>query len=127
MIVSWLWRVFLKLYPREHREQFGAEMRAVFEEASNERREWLERMHFCLREIAGLMWGAMKEHFRRDPPAPHDPSPAVKLRTQIETNLRRMEHAIANHQFDRARFYSYYDLKLRDKLQGITDDRDRAA
>jgi hypothetical protein len=33
-----------------------------------------------------------------------------------EANLRRMEHAIATHQFERARFYSHVDLRLRERL-----------
>jgi len=125
--VSWLWRVFLRLYPREHREQFGAEMTAVFAAAANERRGWRERLWFCAREFAGLISGATAERFRRNPPVVEDPSPAVKLQTQIETNLRRMEHAIANHQFERARFYSYYDLKLRAQLRKVAEDHGRAA
>jgi len=125
MTVNWLWRAFLRLYPREHREQFGAEMTSVFASAANERRGWLKRVWFCVREIAGLIWGATAERFRRHSPAVENP--AVTLQTQIEANLRRMEHAIANHQFDKARFYSYYDLKLRELLRKAAENRGRAA
>jgi len=127
MTMSWLWGAFLRLYPREHREQFGAEMRAVFEAASKERRGWRERLWFDAREIAGLMSGATAERFRRNSRRPEDLSPSARLETQIQTNLRRMEQAIASHQFERARFYSYYDLKLREQLRKAAENRDKAA
>jgi len=127
MIMNRLWRSFLKLYPRQHRERFAAEMTAVFAAAWNERRGRLGRLWFSAREIAGLISGAVAERFRRSSPAVEVPSPAMKLQSQIEANLRRMEHAIASHQFEKARFYSHYDVKLREQLRQAGEDRGRAA
>jgi len=124
--MSWLWGVFLRIYPRSHREEFGAEMKSVFESAAREQRGWFARARFWAREIGGLLSGAAVEHLRRSG-SPETPNPAAKLETQIQTNLRRMEHAIANHQFEKARFYSYYDEKLRAQLRKLEDSGGRAA
>ena len=56
----------LRLYPAKHRELFGEEMMAVLREESDENanRRLLSRTRFFAREIAGLMAGALREHFR---------------------------------------------------------------
>jgi len=115
--------MLLQLYPHEHREQFGAEMNAVFKAALNEQRGWLERLWFCAREFAGLIAGAGVEHLRRGPIPAEEPSANVSLQTQIEANLRCMEHAIAHHRFEEARSCSWYDLQLRDQLRQLYSAR----
>lgn len=59
-----IYESLLRLYPAEHRRQFGDEMLAVFLEARAEARDMklISRVRFGLREIAGLMSGALLEH-----------------------------------------------------------------
>ena len=59
-------RSLLRLYPAEYREQFGEEMFAVLLDvrAENANRRFIARGRFYLREIAGLMSGAMRERLR---------------------------------------------------------------
>ena len=55
--MRWLYQLFLRLYPREHREQFGAEMLWVFTESAAERRG-LDLVRFTIAECAGAALGA---------------------------------------------------------------------
>jgi hypothetical protein len=61
-----VYRKLLRLYPAEHRELFGEEMIAVLiqECAENTNRKRTVRARLALREIAGLVNGAVHEHVR---------------------------------------------------------------
>jgi hypothetical protein len=56
----------LRLYPKTYRKQFGDEMFAVFEDVRSEinHKGALARIAFFIREIAGLINGALREHLR---------------------------------------------------------------
>lgn len=56
----------LLLYPSEHRAHFAEEMIEVFSElrAELEKKGFLARATFFVREIAGLASGALREHLR---------------------------------------------------------------
>lgn len=60
-----LYRSLVGLYPDAYRDQFGDEMIAIFRdlhaEAAN--RKFPARAAFCCREAAGLLRGALREHF----------------------------------------------------------------
>ena len=60
-----VYRKLLCLYPAEHRELFGEEMMAVLREESDAhaKKKLLTRGRFFAREIAGLVNGALREHF----------------------------------------------------------------
>lgn len=60
-----VYRKLLRLYPVEHREQFGEEMLAVLIEERNEnaRHHAVERACLVIRETKGLLRGAIREHF----------------------------------------------------------------
>lgn len=60
------YRKFLLLYPAEHRAIFGEEMEAVFGElrAENLKKKRISQIGFWIREIAGLLGGALAEHLR---------------------------------------------------------------
>lgn len=60
------YRRLLRLYPAEYRELFGDEMIAVLREETDDHanKKWFTRARFCTREIAGLVNGALREHFR---------------------------------------------------------------
>ncbi len=59
-------RYLLWLYPKPYRHEFAEEMLGVFVEANDSQRQrvLLARMSFCLREITGLISGALREHVR---------------------------------------------------------------
>lgn len=60
------YRRLLLFYPAEHREQFGQEMVEVFGEAQaeNQNKGVIAQGAFYVRETAGLLKGAVREHFR---------------------------------------------------------------
>jgi hypothetical protein len=60
-----VYRKLLRLYPAEHRELFGEEMMAVLRDESDAQatKKWFTRSRFFAREIAGLVNGALREHF----------------------------------------------------------------
>ena len=61
-----LYRYALRLYPAFHRDQFREEMIAVFRElqAETAAKGMLARSRFCVRETAGVLAGALREHWR---------------------------------------------------------------
>jgi len=66
MLSITLYRSLLRLYPAFHRERFGEEMIAVFAEMQAETvsKGTMARAVFCLREGAGVVAGALQEHWR---------------------------------------------------------------
>lgn len=60
------YRKLLCLYPAEYRKLFGEEMLAVLfqEREENAKRRLTNRARLVLRETAGLLRGALREHFR---------------------------------------------------------------
>lgn len=61
-----VYRHLLRLYPAFHRERFGEEMFAVFCEMQAEAaaKGMVARSVFYVRETAGVMAGALQEHWR---------------------------------------------------------------
>ncbi len=61
-----IYRKLLRLYPALHREQFGEEMVEVFGamQAETASKSKLDRGMFFVREIAGVVRGALLEHWR---------------------------------------------------------------
>lgn len=59
-----VYRCLLYLYPPDYRSEFGDEMIGVFSEAESEAKVGLGRGGFFLREIAGLLNGALQERLR---------------------------------------------------------------
>jgi hypothetical protein len=122
------YQFMLLLYPRGHRDQFAEEMAGVFEEARNERlyQGWAWYARFAFSEMAGLIGGAASAWFdqRRSPEAsiasgsgdtlPHD---LLEAQQRIDLNIARMVHAIANHQFEKARVYSNEERRARENLR----------
>jgi len=66
MLTLTLYRRLLKLYPAPHREQFGEEMIAVFGEMQAEKasKGVFARSVFYARETAGVVTGALREHWQ---------------------------------------------------------------
>ena len=67
-----LYQMLLRLYPREHRAQFGDEMLCVFAQAAGGRRTqgWSACARFLFRESIGALGGACAEWLRRTSLAP---------------------------------------------------------
>lgn len=59
-----LYRKLLALYPAQHREQFGEEMADVFRQAEQSSVGLIARGRFYLKELAGILQGALREHLR---------------------------------------------------------------
>ncbi len=61
-----VYRKLLCLYPALHRERFGEEMVAVFGEmqAETASKSKLDKGMFFVREVAGVLGGALQEHWR---------------------------------------------------------------
>ena len=60
-----VYRCLVRLYPADYRSEFGDEMVGVFSEAqSTTEKNFLPQALFFTREIAGLLNGALQEHWR---------------------------------------------------------------
>jgi len=128
------YKFMLLLYPRGHRDQFAEEMMRVFEEASAESRAqgraWYVRFAFA--EIAGLIGGAAGAWLASEPvPAVPVTSGSRSRNTQhelieaqqrIDENIAGMVHAIANHQFERARLLSEQERQAREHLRVLQEN-----
>src|SRR5271167_2606949 len=61
-----LYRCLLHLYPSEYRDEFGGEMIDVLRQARQALggEDFVTRTLLCIRETAGLLLGALREHLR---------------------------------------------------------------
>lgn len=120
------YELLLHLYPAEYRRVFATEMLAVIEEAAEDHhptRAIIETL--ALLRGAALEWTAKLEqgaHYLSEPPIVTELDEITKTRVLIQHNLRCMEHAIANHDFPKARFYSEEDRKEREKLTRLLEN-----
>jgi hypothetical protein len=128
------YRAILRLYPAEHQATFGPEMIETFEEAAAERGKQGKAafVRFAVWELAGLVRGLWSEWMAKwsDPggyvtaqclPESESnlPPEVLELEKQLQTALRRMEFAIAHHDFPNARFYSNEERETREKLRTL--------
>lgn len=118
------------LYPREHRDKFAEEMTHVFEQAGADRRAegWTAYMRFAFSEIAGLISGAAWAWVAPERAAQaaalkysHLPRELAEAQQRVDDNIAAMVHAIANHQFERARQLSDEERIARANLNAIRD------
>lgn len=131
MNLTRIYRSLLALYPKDQREQFGAEMEAVFRHSAGEHRSQGAAVYawFAMREFAGLVAGAATARLaslaRRAPAGyaitepvalPNDPREVERI---VRVSIDRMVHAIAHHQFVEARFYSLAERKARARLDEL--------
>jgi hypothetical protein len=113
--------MLLGFYPAEYRALFAKEMFLLFEEAAGERRCDAAYFWFCIRELAGLAWGGGFEWIAKwgRPDRYLDFVPSGEDR--IGFFIRRMEYAIAHHQFAKARHYAEEERRERERLQKRPD------
>lgn len=131
MNLTRIYRFLLGLYPRDQRDQFGAEMEAVFRQAAEEHRSRGSAVYawFAMREFAGLVAGAAAARLaslaRRAPAGyaitepvvlPNDPREVERI---VWVSIDRMVYAIAHHRFVEARFYSLQERKARARLDEL--------
>lgn len=124
-LFEWL----LRLYPAEHRELFGEEMANVLRQAAEDRRAegWWAYSRFVVWEFTGLLagaaasWAAQFAGQQRDvtEPQPEGLSKIQETERKIQISIDCMVHAIANHQFEKARFYSIAERKFRARLEEL--------
>ncbi len=122
------YRFCLLLYPRHHRDRFAEEMLSVFEEASAESRArgWAFHLRFTLSEITGVIAGAADAWLDRcpefEPPAASAlPSELIEAQRRVDLHIAGMVHAIANHQFEKARIHSDEERQARANLRIIME------
>jgi len=128
--------VFLRLYPREYRDLFGPEVLSVFAQAAEEQRArgWSTWAWFMASELSGALVSAGGHWIDRFSARRRAADPEVagarrrglfsaldEAQNRIDLNLKRMEHAIAHHDFAAARAYSIEDLKAREELRRLRD------
>jgi hypothetical protein len=147
------YRTLLRLYPRDYRAMFAAEMLTAFEMAAEERRGQGGHVlvRFALAELIGLMIGAGAEwiaklttnssvrgrclpdlRMMRPPGVPRElwfagasasvgpcylPDEVIEAQRRIALLVSRTVHAIANHDFQGARSYSYEERQARENLR----------
>jgi hypothetical protein len=114
------------LYPRQHRDRFADEMLGVFDEASADRRghRWTWYVRFAFSEVAGLVAGAAEAWLTAKPltevptaPCSSLPQELIEAQQRLDANIAGMVHAIANHQFERARLHSDAERQARKALR----------
>lgn len=131
----------MRIYPGDYRLAFEVEMQAAFEQSAKEHRErgWLPYLRFFAAELAGLGAGAIREWIAKTKtsrnmrpagvpgelwfaaPRGSVPEEVAAVKQRVEFCLRRMERAIANHDFPGARYYSDEDLKAREQLRKLRE------
>jgi hypothetical protein len=127
------YRTLVRLYPREHRTWFGAEMQSVFDEAAREQRSRgrAAYLRFALAECAGLVIGsgrawaaklagrAYVHDHRLSRPVNMAPLPdeVQEAQDRVTVNLNGLLHAISHHQFVKARIYAAEEQKARADLR----------
>lgn len=124
------YKFLLLLYPRGHRDQFADEMTGVFEEAAAERRAegWTWYVRFTCAEMSGLIAGAANAWMAPKPAAPpvaasssYLPRELMEAQQRVDANIAAMVHAIANHQFERARALSNQEREARERLRVLRE------
>ncbi|HJT88845.1 MAG TPA: hypothetical protein VJ732_13340 [Bryobacteraceae bacterium] len=129
--MQYLYKALLRLYPKDLRAAFSAEMIEVFEQAAAEHRSRGRAcyLRFAAKECAGLVGGAAFEWTaraagrarRREAPAPAGtpslPAEVAEAQRLVDVSVARMVEAIATREFAKARFYSIAERKAREQLR----------
>jgi hypothetical protein len=124
------YKFLLLLYPRDHRDRFAEEMLNVFDEASAESRAegWTWYVRFSFSEMAGLVAGATEAWLAPKPapevrttPCSNLPRELVEAQQRVDANIAGMVHAIANHQFEKARNHSDAERRARESLRVLRE------
>jgi len=114
-----IYSTLLRLYPAEYRTLFESEMLGLLEEASAEQRGRGRAafIWFSLRELAGLACGGGFEWIAKCGRSSRYLDSVPSGAERVEFLIRRMEYAIAHHQFAKARYYAEEERLEREKLR----------
>jgi len=100
----------------------------VFEQASAERRaeDWAWYVRFTFSEMAGLIAGAAIAWLAERPTAEAPvasalPPELIDAQRLVDVNIAGMVHAIANHQFEKARVHSDQERLARENLRMLRE------
>ncbi len=124
------YELLLILYPRAHRAEFSDEMRQVFDAVAAERREQGRAAYlgFVWSEIMGLIAGAARAWLTPERAAQlaasryrHLPPEVAEAQQRVDDNIAGMVHAIANHQFEKARELSNLEREARANLHAVRE------
>ena len=126
MTITRVYRLLLRMYPRQYADQFGAEMTSVFEQAAAEqlKKGTLAFVRFALRELIGLGVGArdarkaplLLEDLKVDFSLPPDLADAQRV---VRVCKEKMQKAIAAHDFKKARFFCLVDERAREEVRRL--------
>jgi hypothetical protein len=127
-----IYKSLLRLYPEGHKTRFGSEMPVIFEQAAEDHRKEgdIAYILFVAKEVVGVAIGVAMEWLARLS-RPSDycraaatatdrcevPAEVGEAEIQVNKVLRRMEYAIAHHQFQKARLYSDKERIEREHLR----------
>jgi hypothetical protein len=127
------YRALLHLYPKNHRTWFGAEMESVFEQAAREHRSrgHAAYLQFTAAELTGLVVGSLAAwaaqltgrgyvhdpRLNRSADAAPLPGEVQEAQDRVNANLNGLLHAIAHHQFRKARIYAAEEERAREDLR----------
>jgi hypothetical protein len=129
----------VRLYPAEYTMLFGEEIRGVLHEAAADKRRQgaTAFVGFIFRETLGLLGGLAAEWLAkvttfngymsgaavatRTAVAGGAPTAVAEAEKRIQLICKQMDHAIAHHDFERARFFSIEDRKERAKLEQLRE------
>jgi len=114
--------LLLRLYPAEHRELFRGEMLTLIEELSAEHAcGRVAFFWFSLRELMGLACGGGSEWMAKCGRSRRHLDSVPCGEERLAFLIRRMEYAIAHHEFAKARYYAEEERREREKLQKRCD------
>lgn len=120
------YRAVLSLYPAAYREAFGLEMLEVFKEAGCviRKRGLLPWLSFLNCEFVGLLKGLVTERaVQWSEREAYISSRSAEAQHEVDYLIRRMEWAIAHHDFARARFYSSAERIARARLNALMEEQ----
>jgi hypothetical protein len=126
----------LRLYPECYKSRFGGEMPVIFEQAAEDHRKRgaIAYSWFVAREVVSLAIGAGLEWLAKltrssgyclpaaaATATSHLPAEIAEAEIRVKQVLRRMEYAIAHHQFQKARLYSDEERIERERLRLVRE------
>jgi hypothetical protein len=111
--------LLLRLYPAEHRELFRGEMLTLIEElaAEHHARGRAVFFWFSLRELVGLVCGGGWEWMAKCGRSRRYLDSVPSGEERLAFLIRRIEFAIAHHEFVNARYYAEEERREREKFQ----------
>jgi hypothetical protein len=128
-----IYAALLRLYPKDHRTRFAAEMLNVFEKAAEQRggEGRLALVRFVQSEFIGVMFGAGAAWIAKSTAGSSArgrslcmsvgqstlPNELIEAESRVAILISRTVHAIANHDFPGARSYSNEEQAARENLR----------